>query len=200
MTTALNFDYRDTFWGGGVTYGSLSWAHGFLDLDDNLYAVDNLTAHTQGVFDKINLDVRRIQALPAKKLSLYVRIVGQKTFENLDSSEDFGLGGPNGVRAYPVGESYGDEGIFGQVELRHTYNNNINPYIFYDYGHIKTNHTSWTTQDNDRSIGGIGFGLQATYKSLNIDTAAAWRTVGGLPQSDSRITTPTLWLNISYNF
>ncbi|NOH72203.1 ShlB/FhaC/HecB family hemolysin secretion/activation protein [Vibrio pectenicida] len=200
ITTALNFDYRDTFWGGGVTYGSLSWAHGFLDLDDNLYAVDNLTAHTQGVFDKINLDVRRIQALPAKKLSLYVRIVGQKAFENLDSSEDFGLGGPNGVRAYPVGESYGDEGIFGQVELRHTYNNNINPYIFYDYGHIKTNHTSWTTQDNDRSIGGIGFGLQAIYKSLNIDTAAAWRTIGGFPQSDSRITTPTLWLNISYNF
>ncbi|MBU2896760.1 ShlB/FhaC/HecB family hemolysin secretion/activation protein [Vibrio hepatarius] len=200
ITTALNFDYRDTLWGGGVTYGSLSWTHGLLDLDDNLYTIDNLTAHTQGVFDKINWDIRRLQTLPTQKLSLFTRIVGQKAFENLDSSEDFGLGGPSAVRAYPAGESYGDEGMLGQIELRYIYKNNINPYIFYDYGHIKTNHTAWTTQDNDRTIGGIGLGLRATYKKLNIDTAAAWRAIGGPPQSDSRITTPTFWLNISYSF
>ena len=200
ITTALNFDFRDLLGGGGVTYGSISWTHGFLDLDDGLYAIDNLTAHTDGVFDKINFDVRRINNLPIKYHSLYVRITGQKAFENLDSSEDFGLGGPNGVRAYPVGESYGDEGILSQIELRRVYNTRVSSYLFFDYGYTRTNHTPWTTLDNGRTIGGAGLGFQYTFKNIEMDTTVAWRTVGGPPQSDSRITTPTFWLNMSYNF
>jgi hemolysin activation/secretion protein len=197
---SLNYDYRDSYFGGGITYGAISWTHGKVKLDDNLMALDRVTANTAGVFDKINLDIARIQALPFKDWSLYLHITAQKSYENLDSSEDFGLGGPNGVRAYPTGESYGDEGILGQVELRHTYNNNLNFYLFYDYGHTKTNKTTWSDTDNDRSIGGAGVGIRANYGQLNADSVLAWRHIGGDPQSDSRITIPMFWLNISYNF
>ena len=38
------------------------------------------------------------------------RLSLQETGTNLDSSEDFLLGGPYGVRAYPLGEAPGDRG------------------------------------------------------------------------------------------
>jgi len=38
---------------------------------------------------------------------VYGRVSAQWASKNLDSSQKFGLGGPNGVRAYPSGEGYG---------------------------------------------------------------------------------------------
>ncbi len=200
MVNSLSYDNRDPYFGGGITYGAISWTHGKVKLDDNLMVLDRATANTAGVFDKINLDIARIQALPIKDWSLYLHITAQKSYENLDSSEDFGLGGPNGVRSYPTGESYGDEGILGQIEFRYAYNSNLNYYFFYDYGHTKTNKTTWSDTDNDRSIGGAGVGIRANYGQLNADSVLAWRHIGGDPQSDSRITIPMFWLNFSYNF
>jgi hemolysin activation/secretion protein len=43
---------------------------------------------------------------------------GQVAFKNLDSSQKFILGGPTGVRAYPVGEAPGDEGHAFTLESR----------------------------------------------------------------------------------
>ncbi len=200
VPVVLNFDKRDALFGGGVIYGALSWTHGTIDLDEGLAATDRTTASTDGSFDKVNLDVSRAQALPVKNLSLYARLSGQKAFNNLDSSEDFGLGGPTGVRAYPTGESYGDEGALGQIELRYVLNDMATPYVFYDQGRIKTNQNPWTTADNDRTIAGAGLGIRADYKGWSTDAAAAWRTIGGKPESDSRDYVPMLWLNASYKF
>jgi hemolysin activation/secretion protein len=51
--------------------------------------------------------------------TLYASFSGQRASKNLDSSEEFFLGGPNGVRAYPQGEGAGDEGWLSRLELRH---------------------------------------------------------------------------------
>lgn len=195
----VGFDLRDGLLGGGVTYGALSWTHGVLDLDNGLAATDATTARTDGHFDKFNIDVARLQATPINHLTLFARASGQVALDNLDSSEDFGLGGPQGVRAFPTGEGYGDEGWLAQAEIRYELST-FTPYVFFDYGQSKTNHDSWQAGDNVRSIGGAGVGIRAHYNSWNADLTAGWRTVGGDPVSDDKDTQPLVWFSLGYNF
>ena len=97
---AAQFDVRDSLGGGGLTYGALSWTPGTLKLDGNLATADSLSANSAGHYSKLNLDIARLQSV-SSRWSLFGRFSGQWTNDNLDSSEDFGLGGPAGVRAYP---------------------------------------------------------------------------------------------------
>lgn len=202
LPLALSFDNRDKVGGGGVTYGTLTWTHGMMDLDSSLRAADQTTAKTNGAFDKLNIDVARLQATPVNKLTVFGRAAGQMSKDNLDSSEDFGLGGPDGVRAYPVGESYGDEGWMAQVEARYAATDHVAPYAFYDYGSIKTNHKKWagSGNNNSRQIGGAGVGVRGSYKGWTADASAAWRTNGGKVESDSRDDVPQLWVKVGYSF
>lgn len=203
LPITLNFDLRDQLGGGGITYGSLSWTHGNLDLDSGLKAADRLTAKTDGSFDKVNFDLARLQSLPAN-FTLFGRVSAQWAADNLDSSEGFGLGGVNGVRAYPSGEGYGDEGWLAQVEVRYTATlanaATLSPYAFYDSGRIRINHHPWDNAENHRSISGAGLGLRAAYKDFSADASVAWRTHGGNPQSDTKHDTPMVWVSAGYRF
>ena len=195
----LAFDRRDGLGGGGVTYGSLSFTTGQLDLDPTLKAADATTARTQGSFNKWNLDVARIQATPFSGVTLFARLSAQSASKNLDSSEDFGLGGPTGVRAYPGGESFGDEGWLTQVEVR-TQVGNMAPYAFYDAGQVTTNTTTWAQGTNEREISGYGVGVRYNDKVWSVDAALAWRDKGGLPLSDSQERNPRLWVTAGWRF
>jgi len=202
LPITLNFDNRDGWGGGGVTYGGISWTHGDLSLDSGLKATDRTTARTAGGYDKINLDLARLQMLPAN-FTLYGRVSAQWSNENLDSSESFGLGGANGVRAYPSGEGYGDEGWLTQLEVR--YNTvvkdvTLTPYAFYDSGRVRINHNPWDTADNYRSVSGTGLGLRGSYLSVTADASLAWRLYGGDPQSDTKDYSPMAWFNLAYKF
>lgn len=199
LPLSVGFDVRDTFGGGGITYGALSWTPGTLDLDAGLSATDGGSAKTDGTFNKINLDVARVQALPAG-FTVFGRVSGQAATDNLDSSEKFGLGGPNGVRAYPTGEGYGDEGALGQVEVRYTIEDMVTPYAFYDAGWVRTNADPFAAGDNDRSISGAGIGVRFEEAGFNADASLAWRTNGGDPQSDSKDETPLLFFKAGYSF
>lgn len=200
VPVGVTFDHRDGLGGGGVTYGNVTWTHGVLDLDSSLASTDRTTARTNGVFDKLNVDVARLQATPINKLTVFGRATGQMSKDNLDSSEDFGLGGADGVRGYPSGESYGDEGFMAQLEARYALTDTVSPYVFYDYGSTRTNHDTWTSGDNTRQIAGTGVGVRATYKNLTADASAAWRTSGGKPESDSKNDLPQLWVKVGYTF
>ena len=188
----LGFDHRDSLGGGGVTYGALSWTHGNLNKDD---------AVRRGDFNKFNLDLARLQALPAG-FTLFTRFSAQWADKNLDSSESMALGGPNAVRAYPLGESSGDEGWLGQVELRYAMGD-FTPYAFYDQGRMKINakpsQVSLPAPDETRA--GAGFGLRYQTRSISVDGALAWRTQGGAPESDTHADPrPRFWLTVSYLF
>jgi hemolysin activation/secretion protein len=107
LPLALQFDLRDGY--NGMTYGSVSWTPCKLKLDAGLTAVDYY--QTRGSFHKVNLDVVRLQSLPAG-LSLMAHLSWQQADTNLDSSEKLSLGGASGVRAYPSGEATGDTGAW----------------------------------------------------------------------------------------
>ena len=203
LPLGLNFDFRDTLGGGGITYGSLSWTYGKMDLDDSLRTADLITANTQGEYNKINLDVARLQFLPAQIVG-FVRFSSQFAFDNLDSSEGFGLGGVSGVRAYPIGEGYGDEGWLTQIEIRREHflpgGATLIPFAFYDIGRVRINHSPWDDGDNHRRIAGSGIGLRASYGRLSADATAAWRTSGGKPRSDSKDDNSVIWASIKVDF
>ncbi|MDI1261262.1 ShlB/FhaC/HecB family hemolysin secretion/activation protein [Aquabacterium sp.] len=198
LPVALDFDRRDSIGGGGITRGSLSWTPGQLRLDGSQRAADASTARRQGRFDKANLDLARLQALP-KHLGLFVRMSTQWTTHNLDSSEGFGLGGPAGVRAYPVGEGYGDRGWVGQVELRYAAGA-WGPYVFHDAGSVAKNARPWLTGPNERHIAGHGVGLRFQQAAWRFDASVAWRSQGGHAESDTSQRNPTAWLSASHRF
>lgn len=197
VPVALSFDVRDGLAGGGITYGSLGWTSGNLALDSALQASD-VNAKTQGSFDKANLDLARIQFLPAG-MTGFGRVSAQTANKNLDSSERFALGGPTGVRAYPVGEGSGDKGWLAQIELRYAMGA-FNPYAFYDAGSVKVNAKPWAAGTNERSISGGGVGVRYQAGSVSLDLALAWRNEGGKPLADTKDNNPQAWFSASYKF
>jgi hemolysin activation/secretion protein len=48
----------------------------------------------------------------------YVSVRGQLALHNLDTTEQFRLGGPEGVRAFAAGEGTGDSGVVTSLEAR----------------------------------------------------------------------------------
>ncbi|HUW26804.1 MAG TPA: ShlB/FhaC/HecB family hemolysin secretion/activation protein [Gallionella sp.] len=196
---SLQFDHRDGLGGGGITYGSLGYTTGELDLDAALRVADAASARTQGSFDKWNLDAARIQAMPVSNLTLFGRASAQWAGKNLDSSEDFGLGGPNGIRAYPVGEGFGDEGWLMQLEARYQMGS-VAPYALYDAGYAKTNKNPWAVGNNERNLSGYGLGLRYTDPEWSVDAGLSWRNRGGLPSSDTADRNPRLWTSAGWRF
>ncbi|WP_426337992.1 ShlB/FhaC/HecB family hemolysin secretion/activation protein [Pseudoduganella sp. S-14] len=195
---AVNFDVRDNLLRGGVTYGAVSWTPGRLSLDGALLETDAATARSAGRFSKLNLDLARIQSV-AEHVDVYGRLSAQWASKNLDSSQKFGLGGRNGVRAYPGGEGYGDAGALLQLEVRYAAGAFM-PYLFYDAGRITSNREPWTSDSNHRTLAGAGVGLRYDNRAFNASLIAAWRTRGGEPRSEPHHSQPMAWLNVGYRF
>ena len=195
MPLALQFDYRDAF--DGITYGSASWTPGKLKLDAGLTAVDDYKSN--GRFHKVNLDVVRLQSLPAG-FNLMAHLSWQQANKNLDSSEKLSLGGASGVRAYPSGEATGDEGGLVQLELRYDAGA-YTPYAFMDAGRITVNAKPVVAGDNRRSLSGGGLGLRYQRQAWGADVALAWRSIGGRSLSETNSDPkPRVWLNVEYRF
>jgi len=193
----LNFDTRDSMGGGGITFGELTWTKGNLELNDSLTATD--TNNTAGAFDKLNLDLARIQSI-TQDFSLFVRGSAQWSNKNLDSSEGFGIGGITGVRAYPTGEGYANVGWLTQTELRYRLNSHFSPYAFYDSGSSTANQTS-VNGNTTRNISGAGLGLRYSKDNWNVDVSGAWSLNGGKPD-DKNVSdaSPRLWTSLNYQF
>lgn len=201
LPIVLQFDRRDS---GGITYGALVYTAGRLKLDAALEAADIAShANTRGHFDKWNLDLARLQTTPVSNLTLFGRFSGQWAGKNLDSSESFILGGASGVRAYPQGEGTGDEGYFVQLEARYRLGA-AEPFAFYDAGRVRINAEPGgilpPVTDNTRSLAGAGLGVRYSQGPLALEAAAAWRTLGGAPTSDTQDRRPRLWASASWRF
>ena len=134
------------------------------------------------------------------RLALFVSLSGQRSDSNLDSSEKFSLGGPNGVRAYPVSEASGDEAYLTTAELRYTVPAAQKGSIwqlsaFYDHGVSNLQKHSLKPDDNRRSVSGVGIGVQYVKPSdYAIKATYAWRVGNNEPQADTTFGNGHLWL------
>lgn len=193
---------QDAFGGGGINSFDLSLILGRLDIQSpTARAIDAASAQTNGSYSRLAYGASRLQRLGNSTL-LWMSLTGQWAGKNLDSSEKFSLGGISGVRAYPQGEASGDEGQRATLELRQALGENLQGTVFYDFGSIRTSKTPFAAGANSRKLAGAGVGLNASFKKLQLRSALAWRTDGGLPTSipAAHAKNPTLWLQASLAF
>jgi hemolysin activation/secretion protein len=166
LSASLYGNQRDRFGGGGVTGYSLTWSSGNIDIETPAARIiDAATAKTNGHFDKLGFRVSRLQRV-TDSVSISAALNGQFASKNLDSSEKMELGGMYGVRAYPEGEAYADEGYVLNLEARYllpkfsqTMPGQMHLIGFVDTGSVKTHKNPWAAGDNTRTLSGAGVGL-----------------------------------------
>jgi hemolysin activation/secretion protein len=164
-TLGLYGDHRDNFGGGGYNAYALTLQFGNLDIMPSAaLALDQLTAQTNGSFGRLVFSAGRLQNV-TDNFSMYVGVNGQFASKNLDVSKKMELGGMYGVRAYPEGEAYGDEGAIATLEARLQIPGTLgrmNAVGFVDAGTITINKDPWGPGDNRRNMSAAGLGLTWT--------------------------------------
>jgi hemolysin activation/secretion protein len=187
---SVQFDLRDQLMGPAITFGSVVFTYGSLSLDSS--------ARTESRYKKFNLDIVRQQQLP-KEVIFSMRASGQYSSQGLDSSEDFVLGGPSGIRAYPTGEAAGDRGWLTQLELQRRYGE-YTPYMFYDHGRIDTNARLLNGTRLSKQRAGAGLGLRYNTGNLIADAIIARRTSSDLAESDTTHPPVQAWVTMTYRY
>lgn len=182
----LNGDARDDFLGGGVNAASLAYVNGYLQFrDEAAYLIDQATTQSAGSFDKLVYSALRLQRV-ADAMELYLGIQGQFAGKNLDPSQKFLLGGPNGVRAYPQGEGVGDDGFLGTAELRYalpawSWLTRPQIFAFFDGGTVRINQDQFRPGINRISQYGAGIGANLLFAGgFALRGSVAWR-IGSEP-------------------
>ncbi|OOE85671.1 peptide ABC transporter permease [Salinivibrio sharmensis] len=193
LPLALLFDHRDALGRGGVTWGSLSVTPGQMELSTS--QIGSTVADDES-FLLVNLEAIRLQAL-SDKLSLYGRFNSQwSNYEQLDGSESFSIGGPSGVRAFPVGEGSDSRGWLTQIELRYQSDWGIRPYVLLDAGRT----IRGGTDEGARELAAAGFGARYKDQDFSVELVSAWKLDGGDAQADGRQKDPRLWFSANYSF
>ncbi|MBO9688006.1 MAG: ShlB/FhaC/HecB family hemolysin secretion/activation protein [Mitsuaria chitosanitabida] len=216
LTVNLYGNLWDATLGGAQNDFGLGVTNGTVTLREAADRVaDSVTARTAGSYDKLTWRVSRLQtanALPG--WGLYVGGYGQLSARNLDSSEKFLLGGPSGVRAYPVGEASGDNGWVGTAELRRelSVGSGIAAQLigFVDYGRVEQHERLWATalggQPNSYALGGAGVGANLAGERWTL--RASWaraighnagRSAAGR-DADGRADRQRFWLQAAFHY
>jgi len=144
---------------------------------------------TRGSFNKLNWSLHRRQPI-AEKWSLSAMLLGQLASKNLDSAERMALGGPYGVRAYPIGEASGDEGLLIKLNLQYAIQNGLSASIFLEGGQIRLNRkvfAGWNAGNpnlpNRYELAGAGVGLDYSVGKFTVSAVMAGK-IGKNPGRD----------------
>lgn len=192
MTASNTYSFNSTF-------GQLKLDSAELALDQGFGGL-----RTAGAFRKLNADYQRTQFFGGGS-SLYFTAQTQLASKNLSSAEKMALGGPNGVRGYPVGEGIGDSGAMFSLEYRYqlppavsVLSEPVNLLAFYDYGQVRLNQDGPSVAGAANSVtlgsAGVGFVVGRAGNFL-VKTHLAWRTTPALPTTGDADRSPRAWLS-----
>jgi hemolysin activation/secretion protein len=162
LGAGLAYEARDSVNGGGYTNLGITAYLGNLQLDspeDRAADESSTGRHTGGSFTKILMSASRLQALTERAM-LFLSVAGQVANKDLDSAEQFALGGPNAVRAYGPSEALADEGAIATAEYRYTWPMGLTLSGFYDVGWGRRNAKPLLGDvSNERALRGYGLEL-----------------------------------------
>ena len=188
VTLSANGDRYDQFWGGGATSYSAGVTTGHLNesKSDTYYLTGK-----EGRYTRFNFALARLQRL-AQGININLSGSAQISLDNLGSSEQFSLGGPNAVRAYPVGEAPGDEGQLVSADIRYNIplsasTRSLQIASFYDAGHITMNRDRYAgdvvnaTNRNTYWLHGAGFGLNYLFSGQGSIRCSWAHVIGSNP-------------------
>jgi hemolysin activation/secretion protein len=190
---SVSGNFMDKFGGGGLTTATFNVTGGNADLSgltSNKEADEN-GPRTQGGFARATYLVARLQRL-STNTALFASLRGQFASDNLDSSQKFILGGPTGVRAYPVGEAAADEGHALTLETRYDLPR-ISSWTttqiigFFDTGWVKLHESPWpgavtnATGSNEYILSGAGVGANVGKPGCYMFNASWAHAIGANP-------------------
>jgi len=177
---------KDKFAGGGLTQFGVASDFGHVTFKNQAaLAYDQATAKTEGDFVAVSVNVSRLQNLGTSGTQLYTALQAQYSPDNLDSAQQFSIGGTNGIAGYQHSALSGSTGYYALAELkRNLYTsgyNQLSGKVFVDTATVKRQASTWRgfSGDNQESIHSAGFGL-------NLSTASKWTAAlqVGFPFSD----------------
>ena len=185
-----------------VTAGSVDFTNTQSYLNDQTTSLNK-----NGGYHKISGLLNRSQLIWGP-FSVYGNFYGQIASKNLDSSEHISLGGPNAVRAYPVGEGNADEGWFSNLEQRYQLPklDYLPGYLqaigFIDMGYARINAIPMAgTVVNSQHLAGYGLGINwLEAKGFSLRTSLAWRDTNKQPVSDPTARGPMAYFQVSRIF
>jgi len=151
-------------------------------LYNDIYTLSNInfdftSGDLDGSYNKINLDIEEdIQF--NNKLSLESSLSIQYALgnKNLDGSEDFSIGGQNGVKLYPSSELSAENGYLFNIEAKYKLPSIylLNPSVgfFYDIGRVYM--IEKTSDFQARTLQDAGIGIYTYYKDFFGQIQIAW--------------------------
>jgi hemolysin activation/secretion protein len=203
-TLTVAGDQRDST---GVTNFNISGTYGHLYLDNfQTLFFDYFGARTAGTYTKWDYSVSRLQQLDTTN-ALYFGFSGQLANKNLDTSEQFYLGGPNTVRGYDVGVVSGAEGNLATIEYRHDFTFSLMPgpwqaSIFADSGHIEAYKNPFLPGTNTARLNSVGVGLHWTAPNEWLLSTSLAKPIGNTPQlvGPNVSTSTRFWFQVQKGF
>lgn len=209
----------------GYTLVDAAWMQGVVPFGANLnwgkmnqhnagaLAADQAGRRVEGGYTKLAYNTGLIRSLSAKwRFNATLR--GQLASKNLDSSERLSLGGPDAIRAYPVGEALGDEGWISSFNFDYQASDPLTLSVFVDLGQVYINHRAfdgWNAGNpnlpNRYELAGAGVGSSWRFAPQALLSLSLAAPIGNNPaadasgnDSDNRHRAVRGWLSLSAQF
>lgn len=183
LNLGLRGDISDNLGGGGINWAGVQLVHGRLRMQGSTgeIAQDAAGPNTRGSYTKLAWQASRLQELAGwlgQGWQFQTSVSGQWANKNLGSAERISLGGPDQIRAYPVSEAMGDEGLLLKLQLQRDLGAALGggwqAQLFYDWGQIRQHQSPWQSWDGGSGMANryhlAGWGLGLRWSGLG-----AWR-------------------------
>ena len=167
--------------------------------------IDWITSRTQGSYNKYTASISRLQKLGDND-ALYAGFTQQWASKNLDTSEQFFLGGPNSVRGYDVGVLAGSQGNLFSLEYRHDFSipgvaGRWQASLFGDTGRVTVYKDTFSRGINSGRLNSAGLGLHWAGPHEWTASATASKPIGNTPDILPGADTKTrLWVQVTKGF
>ena len=183
VTLSLSGNHFDGFLGGGNSNASINFIYGNLDVFSDTPATylhyattgNRYVSYAARNYFKLYTSMNRYQVLIPDSTNLIFSLSGQIASGNLNSAEQFYLGGPTGVKAYPIAQGSGSNGAMGTLELKQKLPLNTTASGFVGAGAVQqyvNTFPDWQGQThapNTYALADTGLGLNFKYKGFNVD-------------------------------
>ncbi|SIS42593.1 ShlB/FhaC/HecB family hemolysin secretion/activation protein [Neptunomonas antarctica] len=197
----------------GLTQAYISLSAGRLSFTNQAAAQqDSLALNSTGGYHKFTWKINRTQDVWNNDIwgdiSMYINFSGQVASKNIDSSEQMSFGGPNAIRAYPVGEGSADEGWLFNAETRYSLPRfesvpgRLQIIGFIDSGYSRVNASPLAGDlNNSRHLTGYGVGVNwLGAAGFTLRTSVAWRDANTQPTSDPTASEPQVYFQLTQTF
>lgn len=213
----VGFTSVDGYLGGGINEGNFRADFGLADFagsmdsdgDDDSLTVGGSGEIAGGDFQKLSFQFARLQAISANH-SLLLRTEGQHSDDLLTSLEQYSMGGPNSVRAYPVSEYIREKALFVSAEWLIDLTGIIDKpqsslpgwelvefSVFIDYAKGRAN-DPLDGQKKEQNISGVGIGLELSFTEAFFIKAEAATPLSS--QDASNDDDPQFWFSAGLEF